>query len=559
MKKLQVLLAIMLMLGLLVAPISSTNVNAQEGSEDRPTAEPTDAPPDAPPAEPPAEPTDAPPAAPPDAPPAEPPDAPPAERTAEPTDAPPAEPEPTTQPTREPSDTVSPTGEARVEPAITTSDVAAAAIPSLTSGFQLQNLSTSATANVVINFYDQAGALTTASDTIAADSSKTYFPLAAVSSGFNGSVVIQSDQNLAGIVNLLGVGGAGSLSGGASYNSISAPATTVNLPLVLKGVFGINSFVNVQNTTASAANVTVSYPGTACTQTQSVPANSSKTFDQGADACLVAPFVGSATASSAAAIVAAVVEYDTDSLLAYNGFTTSATDPVMPLIIGNFVNTDTGIQIQNAGGTSTDVTLTYTPSPGNPGNSCTETKTIPAGQSANFGVGNVFAGTTGACLSGTGGTPNPALGSFVGGAAVTTNSASQPLVVIVNQATIGGANSSAYSGFNPTAGTTKVNIPLVIKDLPLPGGLLFTGFNLANTGGTHSVTCTFAGQPGASVTQNVGSAAVNIVQSGGGSLLPAGYVGSATCTGAAGSRLIAVVNEVGGAGDALLTYEGFNQ
>jgi len=483
--------------------------------------------------------------------------------------------EPTAEPTAEPVEApveaveeplVAPTAEPTEAPVVVEAEevvaeeVSAAAIPALTSGFQLQNLG-AAQAAITISFYDQNGGLVASpADTIAAGGSNNYFPLDAVSSGFNGSVVVSSDQSLAGIVNLLGVGGAGSLNGGASYDSISQGSTTVNLPLVLKELFGISSFVNVQNTSASAADVTVSYPGTSCSQTINVPANSSKTFDQSADTCLTSGFLGSAIATSSASIVAAVVEYDADSLLAYNGFTTSATNPVMPLVIGNFVNTDTGIQIQNAGTQATNVTVTYTPSPGNPGATCTETQNIAASQSANFGVGDVFASTS-ACLAGTGGTPNPAKGSFVGGASVTTNSADQPLVVIVNQATIGGANSSAYGGFDPTSGTNQVSIPLIVKDLPLAGGLnLFTGFNLVNVGSADAnVTCTFANSA-VTVNQVIApGVAANIVQSGAGSALPAAYVGSAVCTGGATDSIVAVVNQVGGQGDALLTYEGFNQ
>jgi hypothetical protein len=232
----------------------------------------------------------------------------------------------------------------------------------------------------------------------------------------------------------------------------------------------------------------------------------------------------------------------------------------MPLVIGNFVNTDTGIQIQNVGGSSTSVTVTYSPAAGNPGNTCTETKTIPAGQSANFGVGNVFPATN-ACLQGTGGSPNPAKGRFVGGARVTSNSNSQSLVVIVNQAVIGGAQSSAYAGFNPGTATNKVSIPLIVKDLSLGGGnLLFTGFNLANVGSsTASVTCTFSNSAVANNFTIAPGAVVNAVQNGGSSALPGGYVGSATCTAGASAKIVAVVNEVGGPGDSLLTYEGFSQ
>src|SRR5260370_13185838 len=62
------------------------------------------------------------------------------------------------------------------------------------SGVQIQNLSGS-TANISLSFYSTAsGTLTTsASDTIAANSSKTYFGATMpVSSAFNGSLVVSS-------------------------------------------------------------------------------------------------------------------------------------------------------------------------------------------------------------------------------------------------------------------------------------------------------------------------------------------------------------------------------
>ncbi len=56
---------------------------------------------------------------------------------------------------------------------------------SYSAGIQVQNLSSS-TANIVITFYDAAGATSgTTNDTIGGNSSKTYFPLNAVAAGFN--------------------------------------------------------------------------------------------------------------------------------------------------------------------------------------------------------------------------------------------------------------------------------------------------------------------------------------------------------------------------------------
>ena len=121
--------------------------------------------------------------------------------------------------------------------------------------------------------------------------------------------------------------------------------------------------------------------------------------------------------TSAEPVAAVVMQVDAQSLLAYNGFTTASTKPVMPLVSSNFYKSGTGIQIQNTGGSDTNVTVSYKPSAGFPGAACTETKSIPAGQSATFGYPQLPAGCG---TSGTG-VSDPVNGGFVGSASVTGN------------------------------------------------------------------------------------------------------------------------------------------
>ena len=61
-----------------------------------------------------------------------------------------------------------------------------------TSGFQVQNLGSS-TANIVIKYYNQDGTqpIADVSDSVAAMSSETYFPIH-TADGFNGSVVVEA-------------------------------------------------------------------------------------------------------------------------------------------------------------------------------------------------------------------------------------------------------------------------------------------------------------------------------------------------------------------------------
>ncbi len=430
--------------------------------------------------------------------------------------------------------------------------LAFANVTSYTSGFQLQNLSAS-TANVTITFYNQDGTqAASVSDTIAANGSNTYYPLSAVTSGFNGSVVVSSDQQVAAIANVLGNDGAY----GASYVGFSQGATSVNLPLVMKGNYGIDTWFNVQNTGSTNASVTVAYAGSTCTETATIPPNASHTFDQAANTCLSSGYVGAASITSDQPVAAIVVQVTSDSqglmpsLLAYNGFTSASTNPVMPLVSSGYYNSGTGIQIQNTGATDTDVTVTYTPSAGFPGATCTETKTVPAGNSVTFG----FPTLPTACYT-DGGSAGSA--AFVGSAQVTGNTASQNLVAIVNQVTTGTSTAAAYGAFSPADATTTVSLPLIMDR----NYGIFTGFSVANVGTTATdITCTFSGTSyTVSATGVAPGAALTDVQNG---KIADGYVGSATCT-SSGQPIAAVVNQLNTGSvlpveDGLLVSEGIN-
>jgi len=415
-----------------------------------------------------------------------------------------------------------------------------------TVGFQLANLDTSGEAAVAITYYNQDGSVNaTFNDTIAAGASATYFPIHAAS-GFNGSVVVSSDREVAAIANILGDGGT---FGGASYDSFSQGATSANIPLVLRSYYGITTWFNVQNTGSADAAVTVTYvgaPAPTCTDSATVKPGAAATFRQSESTCLADNFIGAATVATGGAdqtVAVAVVQYDADSLLAYNGFTTDgSTAPVMPLVSHGYYDSVTAIQIQNTGSSATDVTVSYTPSAGFPGTACSETKTVAAGASGNFGDDALFgAGSCGAA-------------GFVGSAKVTANSASQNLVAIVNTLTSGTPNAAAYSAFDASAATANVNMPLIMDR----NWGIFTGFSVANVGTQATdISCTFSGsavtasltsvQPGASLTHVQKDAIAD------------SYVGAANCTATGGDALIVgVVSQLGGSGDALLYYEGFN-
>jgi hypothetical protein len=405
-----------------------------------------------------------------------------------------------------------------------------------TSGFQVQNLEATQ-ANVTITFYNQDGTVngTPITDTIDANGDKTYFPLTSVSDGFNGSVVISADKQVAAIGNVL----ANDFSAGASYSAANTGSKTLQLPLLMKDNNGYNTWFNVQNTGAAAASVSVAYTdGTTASAT--VQPGAAYTFDQATETHSQAVFGATVTADQN--IAATVIEESSSIMFAYSGFPGSgSTDPVMPLINANNNNYVTGVQILNAGSANSDLTVTYT---GTDGSSCTETQTVEAGKTGTFAL-SAFAsgGSNTTCTAGQ---------TLVGSAQVTSNSASVPLYVIVNQ--LGTVDGEAYNGFDLSAATAKVIMPLIMDR----NSGWFTGFNVQNVGSSSTtVTCTFKDSTHTVSDTLAPGEPLNNLQY---NQIADGYVGSGTCTAGSGGMIIGVVNElqVGGTADQLLVYEGVN-
>lgn len=403
--------------------------------------------------------------------------------------------------------------------------------------FQVQNLSGDP-AEVVIAYYDQAGNKDTeVTDTIPFADSKTYCPIHP-SSGFDGSVILSSDQAVAAVTNVLGDGGVAS----ASYVGAQQGSLSVSLPLLMKDNDGYDTWINVQNTGDSAASVSIDYSD-GSSASDSIPVGASATFDQSLETHSAAVFAGEITSDQP--VAATVIEENSSIMFAYSGFSSGATSPVMPLINTNNDGYVTGVQIQNIGSTETDVTVTFTPSL--VGTECTETQTISAGQSATFALYSFFFSpppeVTTDCTKGE---------QFVGSAEVTGNTGSTDLVVIVNQLKLG-VNGEAYGGFNPAAATDTVVLPLIMDR----NVGWFTGFNIQNVGtGSTTVTCTFTDTSYTVSDTLAPGEAMNDVQL---NKIADSYVGSATCTADSSGKIFGVVNEVmAGSDDTFMVYEGIS-
>lgn len=452
------------------------------------------------------------------------------------------------------------------------------------SGFQVQNLGT-ATANITIVYYRADGSqAATQQDTIAANSSKTYFGSTMnVAAGFTGSVVISSDQPVVAITNLLGP------ALGDSYGGFSGGATSINLPLVLRGNFGVDTWISVQNAGTAAANVTVTYTAGSAgnngvTDTATIAPGAAATFYQKNKSELGTRFVGAAkVASTNGQAIVAVVNQETQSsnaLFSYGGFTTAGSTTVAaPLVVSNNFGSYTGIQILNTGTAAADATVTFnantTSSAAGSAQPCgaltARTFNIPAGGSVTTIQGNGDASL--------GFDTQFASCRYIGSATVTS---AQTIAVIVNQVSSSGSNGSAYAAVDPSATTQVINAPLIQAN----NFGTFSGVQVQNTGtAATQVTVTYGPnspeasnglpsgqsacptptartqtlQPGASFTF-IQSNAISGDPQFDSQFASCRYVGSATISAASGGKLTAIVNQVNpSGGDGLFTYSAFAQ
>lgn len=434
------------------------------------------------------------------------------------------------------------------------------------SGFQVQNLASSG-ATLSMAFYNEDGTAPAATipASIAANGQVTYATLpSGVAAGFKGSAVISSDQRIAAIVNLVSPNNA-NITLGSSYVGVTGGSNRVSLPLLFKDYFGYNSFFSVQNVGQAATTVTVTYAGGGVaantTDTVTIQPGASHRFDQAASTKLPADFNGSAIVTSSGSNIAAVVtQYGRGQSLTYNGFATGSKAPIFPLINTNNFGYRTGISLQNAGTTATNVTVTYTASAG--GASCTETQSIPGNGGTAFFALYAFGGQKPANVTITENCPDS--GAFVGSARVTTNSANADLVGIVNQTNDGELKGGSYSSFDAATATNRVVYPL-IQDRFFGYN---TGFSMINVGTVATtITCTYSGTNITQTSPSLAPGAGWTVQQT--NLIQDRYNGSGTCTASgATARIVGVANQLQARNivngvestkvDRLFVYEGTN-
>lgn len=377
-----------------------------------------------------------------------------------------------------------------------------------------------------------------------------------VANGFNGSVVVSSDVEIAAMSNLVRINSKGQSESRAAYSGFSIGSMNVYLPALFKSYYGINTFFYIQNTGNEATKVEITYSDGTSKTIDSIEPRQSVVIDQASETHTMALFSGMLT-SDDAPIAVTVVE-ESQSLFSYTGFGAGSENPLMPLINENNYGVFTGAQIMNTGDQDTEVTVIYTPSMA--GTACFETRTIEAESAVTFAQDVFYNRPSGDvetdCVHGE---------TFIGSAMVATNTSKQPLVVVVNQLNSKDVKGGAYIGFDPAQGGRTIVYPLIMDR----NYGYFTSHSIVNVGSEElavgTLSCVFTGTGIAGPFEKTITNPVAIPANGSWTMnhdkeLTNRFVGGATCTGPVGSLLVGTSNQLGTTAvgfDSLLVSEGF--
>ncbi|MBI3969156.1 MAG: hypothetical protein HY329_26240 [Chloroflexi bacterium] len=399
------------------------------------------------------------------------------------------------------------------------------ALVSWSTGFQVQNLSNT-TANVRVLYYDEQGnQVGDQRQPISPLSSFTFFGATmAAPETFYGSIVIESDQDVAAISNEL----TGNPTMLDSFAANPTPARTSYLALVMRNNGGYSTELFIQNAgTADATDVKAEFyrrGETAPVDTIMVPAlkpGGSYRIDQVAQERLGGSFVGSVRLTASQPVAAVVNQSNGNVLLSYGGVDRGSPRIFAPLVQAQNSGWETGLQVQNVGGTAQNVTLTVRDGSGRVVR--TEQATIGANSSQTWFP--IF------------------IGARLIGSATIEGSPDAQLVGIVNQVNFGSGQGTTYTTF--ASGTPRAFAPLLMTN----NSGFSTGLQAQNVGtAPTNVTITVKDLGGNVVGQETATVAAGSSKTWfpiPGTTIPGDrFVGSATIDGGAGSQIVAIVNTI---------------
>jgi len=386
------------------------------------------------------------------------------------------------------------------------------------TAFRVQNLGGSA-ANCTYQFFDSAGSAAYTSSTEVVqpgDSLFVYTPSLGSLGAGTYSGVVSCDQPVAAVVNF------SDADSGASHSGVTTPGTTWYAPGIYDNYFSYYSNIIVQNATAGTVNITVEIfePGNAVavkTQTaNNVPANASASFEQEAAAELADNVAYSAKITATGNVAPIVNIYGEgggvdNQLYSYNAFSSGSTTAYAPVIMNAFFGYNTALAVQNIGGSSTAVTVTY-------GTGQVQTMNVAAGSAASL-----YTPASGV----------PA-GSLTG---AKVESSGQPIVVLVNESNAFN-RAASYSGF--ASGSDEVRAPIVLKR--------YFDYNSSvtcqNVGGSATtMTLLYAGNGTPTVSPSIAAGATHLFYQPSDTQISDGFIGSATITSSGAVPIVCVVNQ----------------
>jgi hypothetical protein len=433
---------------------------------------------------------------------------------------------------------------AQAKQASTTSAATTAA--TVSAGITIQNLdSTAGTAEV--QYYSTVNGVTTlaydqTNVSLPANGNVNIYPIPAPS-GFSGSAVVLSANNINAVVNLLQSNPtAGEAYDGVPASGTGAAATTEFGPTFMQNNGGYNSSLFVQNASSSSNTVSVTFTqngvASAPLQTTLQPYGSI-TYDASNDQLGSGKWLGSVTINGTQPVAAVINETNGTQLFSYTASAANVNGTTLyaPLLMTNNGGYSTGFSVQNAGSVQTTITLTPSGNMSLP----QATAVLAPGQSIAW---YPIPGTT---IGGA---------KFVGSGKVTSN---PPVSLLgsVNQLNTGTGQASSYSAF--TGGTQTVNFPLAMFN----NGGYYTSENIQNVG-TSAATVDIL------VNGAVVSGQTQVIQPGGSYnwysstsnvILQGAKTGSVQAHAReTGSQIVGVSNEITvpqQSGDTFFAYEGF--
>jgi hypothetical protein len=429
-------------------------------------------------------------------------------------------------------------------------------------------------AAIVFNFYpENNGTAIPIARTLPAGAGSSLFVggLNEIAAGFKGSVVMSSNEPV--VATMVQISSDTAVKNRPLSNGFASGDSEVLLATVLKNQFNTTSRFSVQNASAGAVDLTVSFYNAAAPANppivvthNNLPAGAAKYFDVGTLAQVPSPFNGSAIVSAKVAgtstpadIVASVLELSTNGpdASSFEGVTGGAATVYMPSALCNAFGATSAYAVQNTSSTNAAaVTVTYS-------NGITQQANIAPGAKFSFN----------GCAAGTNGT-NPA--GFNGSSIVTSTGGD---IVVIGKV-FGSGNSTAFVG--ATSGASEIALPYVrfTTSQWLSGARQRAYIAVQNVGSdlaANQVTVSYINRDGAVVGIHTLGAMTNgaklnsnpthpgvVIQPGfaQADLNEFGYVGgfggSALIEGPNGSELVAVVRIQSSTGGSNVVGEDYN-